>query len=306
MTSAIDKNAKALLTEKGESAILSTVGSRERGAITVKKGAKVAGYIRVSTLTQAEHGHGLAEQAETIREFCGANGYELVAVYEDAGVSGANGIEGREALPQLLADLEAGDFEGVVITRLDRLARDLMLQENILADVRKRAGELLSIAEPDLCSEDNTRTLIRQIMGAVAEYEKKLIVARLAGGRKRKVKEGGYSGGWLPVGYTVQGEGRDAEVGVDPKGTAIVRRVFSEYAGGASMREVAEGLQADGVPTQRGGTWAQATVGVIIGNLFYTGRDEVDGEVRRNGHPAIIDERLFQRCERRRKKARRR
>lgn len=306
MTWRIERNAKALLTGEGESAILFTVGSREREAITVKKGAKVAGYIRVSTIGQAEKGHGLAEQAETIREFCGANGYELVAVYEDAGVSGANGIEGREALPQLLADLEAGDFEGMVIVRLDRLARDLMLQENILGDVRKRGGELLSIAEPDLCSEDNTRTLIRQIMGAVAEYEKKLIVARLAGGRRRKVKQGGYSGGWVPLGYTVQGEGREAEVTVDPKTAPSVRRVFREYAGGASMREIAEGLQADGVPTKRGGTWAQGTVAGIIGNVFYTGHEEVDGEVRRNGHPALIDGKLFGRCERRRKKARRR
>lgn len=272
----------------------------------MKKGAKVGGYIRVSTLGQAENGSGLADQEETIREFCATNGFELVGVYEDAGVSGANGIEGREALPQLLADLEAGEFEGVVIVRLDRLARDLMLQENILADVRKREGELLSIAEPDLCEDDPSRTLIRQIMGAISEYEKKLIVARLAGGRRRKVKQGGYPGGWVPLGYVVQGEGREAQVVLEPEGAAVVRRVFREYTGGASMREIAEGLQADGVPTKRGGTWAQATVGAIIGNVFYTGQEEVDGEVRRNGHPAIIDGKLFGRCERRRKKARRR
>jgi len=257
---------------------------------------KIAGYIRVSTVAQAEDGHGLANQAEAIREYCAANSYELVRLYEERGVSGANGIEGREELPLLLADLEAGEFEGVVIVRLDRLARDLMLQENILSDIRKRGGELVSIAEPDLCSDDNTRTLIRQIMGAIAEYEKKLIVARLAGGRRRKVRQGGYAGGWLPLGYKAGGEGREARVVIDPGEAKVVLQIFTEYAKGKSMRKIGEDLEAGGITTRRGGKWAAATVAAILTNEAYTG----------NGHQAVIDEKLFARCERRRKKARRR
>ncbi len=257
---------------------------------------KTAGYIRVSTVGQAEDGHGLANQAEAIREYCAANSYGLVRLYEERGVSGGNGIEGREELPLLLADLEAGEFDGVVIVRLDRLARDLMLQENILSDIRKRGGELVSIAEPDLCSDDSTRTLIRQIMGAIAEYEKKLIVARLAGGRRRKVRQGGYAGGWLPLGYKAEGKGREARVAIDPTEAEIVQRIFAEYAKGRSMRRIGEGLEADGITTRRGGKWAAATVGAILSNEAYTG----------NGHPAVIDEKLFAKCERRRKKARKR
>ena len=272
----------------------------------MKKNSKVAGYIRVSTIGQAEHGHGLDNQEEAIRDFCQAQGFELVRIYREEGVSGGNGIEGREALPHLLKDLEDGAFQGVVIVRLDRLARDLLLQEYLIGEVRKLGAELLSIAEPDLCTDDSTRTLIRQILGAVAEYEKKLIVARLAGGRRRKAREGGYPGGWVPMGYRVEGEGREARVVVDEAEAETVRRIFQDYASGRAMREIAGVLTAEGVPTRRGGTWAPATVGAILGNAFYTGREEVDGHVRRNGHPAIIDTKLFAKCERGRENGRKR
>jgi len=251
---------------------------------------KVAGYIRVSTKGQAEHGGGLENQADTIREYCTANGLDLVDLYEDAGVSGANGIESRDALPELLGDLDAGLFEAVVIVRLDRLARDLMLQETIIADVVKRGGTLHSIAEPDLCSADPTRTMVRQIMGAIAQYEKALIVKRLAGGRRRKRRNQGYAGGWVPLGYSIDGDGRQARPEVDQAGAEVVRRVFAEYAAGASTRAIAEGLTADQVPTQRGGKWAAATVGTILGNPAYKGIE----------YPAIVDGALWDECSTRR------
>ena len=251
---------------------------------------KVAGYIRVSTRGQAEHGHGLANQAETIETYCSTHGLDFVDVYEDRGVSGANDIEDREALPELLADLDEGLFVGVVIVRLDRLARDLMLQETILADVQKRGGDVLSIAEPDLCSDDPTRTMIRQIMGAVAEYEKKLIVGRLAGGRRRKRRNQGYSGGYIPMGYQVEGDGREARPVVFTEEAATVERIFSEYAAGSSMRQIADGLTGDEVPTRRGGTWAQGTISTILGNEAYKGKE----------HPAIVSADLWEQCEIRR------
>lgn len=260
---------------------------------------RAAGYIRVSTVGQAEHGGGLAEQRDRIAEYCAAQGVELVEVYEDAGVSGANGIEDREGLPELLADLKDGGFDGVVILRLDRLARDLMVQETIIGHLRGMGAEVVSIAEPDLCEDDPSRVLIRQIMGAIAQYEKGLIVARLAAGRKRKRgADGGYSGGFVPLGYQVAGEGQEARLAIDEAEALVVRRIFADYLGGAPMREVAEALERDEVPTKTGrGRWASATVGNILGNEVYTGA---------TGAPAIIDEATFRAVRTRRDQARRR
>jgi len=267
-----------------------------------KKTKRVAGYIRVSTSEQAEHGGGLEVQERAIREHCEREGFELVKVYRERGVSGANGVEDRQALPVLLMDLEAGEFGAVIVTRLDRLARDLILQETIIADLRKRKAALVSLAEPDLCSDDPGRVLVRQIMGSIAEYEKKIIAARLTAGRRQKKRGGGYMGGFVPLGYTVKGLGRAARVVRDPRGAALVNHIFEVYAGGASLQTIAEDLQEQGIPQLRAGGnrktngWRKQTVGAIIRNEAYMGRE----------FPAIIPADLFERCAARREEARKR
>jgi DNA invertase Pin-like site-specific DNA recombinase len=287
-------HALAHLTKYEYTAILTGEGKRKREVRDVKQ---AAAYIRVSTVGQAEHGTGLAEQREAIERYCEEKGIDLVAVYEDAGVSGANGIDDREALPELLADLNEGQFDGVVIVRLDRLARDLMKQETIINHLRDLGAEVASLTEPDLCAQDPSRKLIRQIMGAVAEYEKDLIVARLAAGRRRKRKtDGGYSGGFVPYGYQVEGEGEDAHLTEKPEEAQAVRRIFIDYLAGASMRDLADALEADGIKTKRGGRWASATLGNILANEAYTGA---------TGAPAIIDEDLFDAAQDKRRSRRR-
>lgn len=267
---------------------------------------KTAGYTRVSTVGQAEHGLGLGIQREAITEYCKRHGLELVEIFEDAGISGANGIEDREAWPRLVEALEQKAFRAVVVLRLDRLARDLMLQETMLANVQELGGELISIDEPDLCDGDPTRTMFRHIKGAISQYEKAMIVTRLKAGRRKKVRQGGYAGGWLPYGYSAQGQGPDAKPVIDEREAAVVKEVFLEYAQGKSMAQIAVGLAAAGVPTARGGRWAQGTVQTILSNPFYTGQVEEGGRVSRKGHEAIITKRLFSTCQRRMEAARRR
>jgi site-specific DNA recombinase len=263
---------------------------------------KAAGYIRVSTAGQAEHGLRLEIQRDAITTYCRTHGLELVTIYEDAGVSGANGITGRRGWLLLAEALEGREFETVVVAKLDRLARDLMLQETMLANVQKQGGKLVSIQEPDLCSDDPSRTFFRQVAGAMSQYEKSIIVGRLKHGRNKKTKQGGYAGGWLPYGYAVDGQGREAVPMVDEAAAATVKRIFAEYAKGSSMKRLADAFNAEGVPTARGGRWAQATVQTILANDFYAG-DQADG---RQGHEAIITQRQFNACQRRMSEACRR
>jgi hypothetical protein len=67
--------------------------------------------------------------------------------------------------------------------KLDCLARDLMIQEHIIADLQRRGINLISVAEPDLRSDDPSRKMMRQIMGAIAEYDKSMVVLKLRGAR---------------------------------------------------------------------------------------------------------------------------
>ncbi len=89
---------------------------------------KALGYTRVSTDEQL-HGNGLDVQRQSIRRFCKAEGIKLVDVLSDEGVSGSNGLDHRVGLAAALARLEAGEANCLVVYRLDRLARDYVLQE---------------------------------------------------------------------------------------------------------------------------------------------------------------------------------
>src|SRR5438270_4856513 len=86
-------------------------------------------------------------------------------------------------------------IERILVESLVRLARDLMIQESILHDLKRHGFQLVSVAEPDLCSDDPSRKLMRQIMGAFHEYEKQMIVVKLRGARQRtKIKNGRCEG----------------------------------------------------------------------------------------------------------------
>ena len=71
-------------------------------------------------------------------------------------------------LAEVLAVVESGSVSGLVVYRLDRLARDLVLQETLMARMVKGAVEVISVSEPDIDSDDATRVLVRQVLGAIA------------------------------------------------------------------------------------------------------------------------------------------
>lgn len=79
----------------------------------------------------------------------------------------------------------ANGTRSVLVERLDRCARDLMVQESIIADFKRKGLSIVSVNEPDLYSDDPSRILMRQMLGAFFQYEKTLLVAKLKGARIR-------------------------------------------------------------------------------------------------------------------------
>ncbi len=141
---------------------------------------KLVAYLRVSTDRQAEHGLGLDVQEAAIKAWAKQNGHRIVLWTRDEGVSGSNGLETREALPEALGAVQGRTAAGIAVYRLDRLARDLVLQEQLLAEIKRMGGQLFttSAAEADYLEDDPSdpsRRLIRQILGAVNEYERSMI-----------------------------------------------------------------------------------------------------------------------------------
>jgi len=214
---------------------------------------KAHAYLRVSGKGQVE-GDGFTRQLKAIREHATAHDIKIVTVYREEGVSGTKESADRPAWSALMTALHANGVRVVMIERLDRLARDLMVQETIIADLRKHGFELVSVAEPDLMANDPTRILVRQMMGAVAQYEKSQIVLKLRGARMRKRAKTGRCEGRKPFGY-YEGE------------ALVLDRIKALRAEGLGFDRIAARLNEERVPTRTGRPWH----GVVL-NRILTGK----------------------------------
>jgi DNA invertase Pin-like site-specific DNA recombinase len=214
------------------------------------------GYLRVSTTEQAEEGHGLAVQEAAIRAYCRDHHLRLVDLLRDEGQSGSNGLQDRLGLGAALAKLERGDADVLVVARLDRLARDVIIQETVIRRLQTAGRDVVSVAEPEGDGNEGTRRLVRVVLGAIAEYERDLIRGRMIAGKQAKVAAGGYGGGRPAYGKRVEG----GELVDDADETRVVERIRALRADGHSYRAICEALEADGIKPRRAERWQPATV----------------------------------------------
>src|SRR5262245_18827750 len=210
---------------------------------------KAVSYIRVSGKGQAD-GDGPERQRLAIAKFAKSASLELAEEYSDLGVSGTRELADRPGLARLLDRLESNGIRVVVIERADRLARDLMVQEVILGEFAKVGARILTSDGVDLTSgdEDPTRRLIRQVLGAVAEFEKRILVLKLRAARERKRRKGERVEGAKPYGHS------QAEAAVVARMRQLRRKPVK--ADRASYAEIAAQMTAEGHRNRSGREWS--------------------------------------------------
>lgn len=222
---------------------------------------KLVAYLRVSTDRQAEEGLGLDVQEADIRVWANAAGHKITAWYRDEGQSGADGLEARENLALALGAVAGRQAAGIIVWRLDRLARDVILQEQLLREIWSTGGQAFttSAAEAHYLQDDPgdpSRALIRVILGAVSQYEKAMITLRLKSGRAVKAARGGYAYGAPPFGWLAA----DRELVPDDAEQAVLDWMRDLWARGTSLEAIAAALNNNGFRSKRGGRWHAMTV----------------------------------------------
>jgi DNA invertase Pin-like site-specific DNA recombinase len=222
---------------------------------------KAYGYLRVSGKGQID-GDGFSRQLKAIRDYAAAHDIKITKVFREEGVSGTVENIHRPPWGELMALLHGNGVRTILIEKLDRLARDLMVQEAAIADLHKHGFALISTAEPDLMAHDPTRVLMRQLLGAVAQYDKSQIVAKLRGARIRQRERDGRCEGRKPFGYY---DGEDAAI-------ACMKKLRVE---GLGYDRIATRLNDDGVPTRTGRRWHGVVVNRILSIASLPARNPV-------------------------------
>lgn len=218
---------------------------------------RVVGYLRVSTEDQAL---GPEAQRAALVRWCSANGAELVATFEDRGVSGGAALDAR---PGMLAALDALADHGagvLLVAKRDRLARDPMIAAMVEAAAERSGAHVVSAAGEGTDGADPTSILMRRIVDAFAEYERLIIRARTKSALA--VKSGrGERVGQVPFGARLAADGVHLEA--NPAELRVLELVRELRAEGLSIRAIADRLDADGVPA-RGGRWHPTTVARLL------------------------------------------
>lgn len=255
--------------------------SENTGVLNGKK-IHVVGYCRVSTDNQREEGT-IELQRNALKEFCNGN-YELHVIFADEGISG--GLEERPALIKLFDYLENNhEIKNVIIWKLDRLARDLYIQEHLIKKLESLGVALVSIKEPNLDSNDPMRKAFRQFIGIVAELEKSFITMRLREGRKSKARKGKYAGGGIAYGYASAEE----DLCIKESQAKVVKEIYRMRINHHySFEKIASILNEKGIPTMRGGKWNPGTIHYMLRNPRYRGLVSYSGENVRRKELAII------------------
>lgn len=152
----------------------------------------------------------------------------------------------------MLTALHSNGVRLILVERLDRLARDLMIQESTVAELRKHGFDLISVSEPDLMDEDPSRVMVRLFFGAIPQFGKANIVLKLRAARQPIKAKTGRCEGRKPYG-TKTGE------------QAIVGRMRERRDAGMSFDRIAATVNEEGVPTRTAGKkWHGFAVSQIL------------------------------------------
>lgn len=222
--------------------------------------AKLVAYIRVSTDGQTD-GFGPDVQKEQIAVWAKTNGHKVVHTCEDA-ISGTVDISERPGFACVIAHLEDG-ADGVVMMSLDRLGRSVVVTESALAVVWRLGKAVFTADSGEVASDDGdeTQVLLRQIMAAVAQFERTRITKRMRLGRKMKGERGGFAYGSPAFGTCSDGEG---ELTTDTGEAETVELILSMAGAGESARAICRHLNDNNIPSKRGGAWHPQTVTRVL------------------------------------------
>lgn len=232
---------------------------------------RLVAYLRVSSEGQRSDGFGLAVQRKTIRTWAAQNEHRIVAWCDDVVHGGTDPVD-RQGLTEALQFLRpAGPTaaggrpraDGLVVAKLDRLARALTVQEATLAIAWRTGAKVFTAESGEVLADDPDdpmRTAMRQMMGVFAELDRRTLVKRMRDGIRAKAATGKKATGSYAYGYHADGKGRDRDAVPDTNEQAVINLIRNMRDAGTSYRRICEALNKGGYRTKRGRNWAPTTV----------------------------------------------
>ncbi len=212
---------------------------------------KAIAYYRTSSATNVgADKDSLARQRSAVEAYAKRAGYEIVESYHDAAVSGADALDARPGFAEALKRIASNGVRTIIVETASRFARDLIVAETGFRRLRTAGIALIAADAPNSFLDDTpTSAVIRQVLAAVQELDKAMLVSRLKGARQRKRATG------------IKVDGRKNYAELVPK---TVERAKALKAEGLTLRQVAERLASEGFHTRAETPYQFTAVGRMI------------------------------------------
>lgn len=240
----------------------------------------VYGYIRVSTETQVKQGYSLEEQQAEIERYCTDNGFNLLRVFKDEGISGAKANEDemsidRDGLIEMLALLKSGMVRYVVVLSTSRLWRSDLVKVLIHRELKKCNVDIRAIDRPSysIYTQNPSEIFMNGMFELLDVYERLEIALKLKRGRLQKAKSGGYAGGGIPYGYYCPRGHK--KLYIDTREAEAVQRVFrlKQLMPNLTLQMIADCMNLEGYKGRNGSCFNAMLVKRILAKKdFYIGK----------------------------------
>ncbi|MDF7806259.1 recombinase family protein [Pontiellaceae bacterium B12219] len=265
--------------------------------------------LRCAIYTRKSHEEGLEqefnsldaqrESAEAYIESQKLQGWQAIPTrYDDGGFSG--GTMERPALKQLLADIDAGKVDLIVVYKIDRLSRSLLDFMKMIEVFNEKEVSFVSVTQ-HFSTTDPTGRMFLGILITFAQYEREVIGERIRDKVSAAKRRGKYCGGVPPLGYDVDRDKK--KLMVNPEESRLVQRIFKRYVQLGSVQQLGKELNEQGYRTkswttkkgiERIGTeWNNGQLYRLLNNRLYLGEIAYKGKNYPAEHDAVIDQQVW-------------
>ena len=247
-------------------------------------------YARYSSDSQREES--IEGQLRECRDYAERNNMTIVGTYIDRALSAKTAD--RPEFQHMIKDSAKELFEIVLVWKLDRFSRDRYDSAHYKRILKKNGVKVVSVKEN--ISDGPEGIILESMLEGYAEYYSAELSEKIQRGQKENALKCKNNGGNTPLGYVV---GTDGVLAVEPLTAPLVTEIFTRYDSGESISEITASLNGRGLKTKKGKAFKIGGVSLILKNRKYIGEYQYGSVIIPKGIPAIIDDDLLDRVQRR-------
>ncbi len=248
-------------------------------------------YMRYSSDRQNEQS--IEGQHRICKKFCEQMGYNIVDVYIDRALSAFHDSAKRVEFQRMIADSDKRQWQGIVVYKLDRFARNRYDSATYKARLKKNGVRVISATEN--ISDNPEGVLLESVLEGMAEFYSKELSQKITRGMYESAHKCQSIGGTIPLGYKVENK----KLVIDPLTAPIVQEAFQRYADGETVAAICESFNNRGFKSSRGSAFNKNSFKSMFKNVRYIGTYTYKDFQVENAIPAIIDQDLFDAVQRR-------